>query len=270
MGILDSEEGNSGRCKAQSLHQEEVWTKDPTKTPPKLTSWRSTFPISVFYFAKGLLSQQQKEKANLCIQQPFYLSYFHLCCCIRPTQPTVPWAASENALLRTSPRAPRRFHTHGLCPLSLSPRIARCLAARTPRRRRHAALAPTASSGERGHSAALPCPASRPPEQGLSAHVAAPTLAGAAPGSEGADIPALPVKSAFQRLCLGVGKNKEGLSVHRQNPTLLGPAARLSPRTRVHVPTCRFPLLVAVALSNTSPVSIPPYLSDYTPFFLNF
>lgn len=82
-----------------------------------------------------------------------------------------------------------------------------------------ACLAPHSSSPA-SRSAALPFPQNRLAKQGLSRHAAL-TLTGAAPGKEGADIPALPVKAEFQRLCLGVGKNKEGLSVHVQNPTLL-------------------------------------------------
>lgn len=67
-------------------------------------------------------------------------------------------------------------------------------------------------------------------KRGLSRHAAL-TRTGAAPGKEGADIPALPVKSAFQRLCLGVGKNKKGLPVHMQNSTLCCPNCQAVSRT---------------------------------------
>lgn len=119
------------------------------------------------------------------------------------------------------------------------------------------------SGAERSGATAPPFPRNRLAKQGLSRHAAL-TLTGAAPGREGADIPALPVKSAFQRLCLGVGKNKEGLSVHMQNPTLFCPncqavAQDLNACPRLPLPT----KLIPVSLSDTSSVSLPSYLSSY-------
>lgn len=103
-----------------------------------------------------------------------------------------------------------------------------------------ARLAPNTSSPA-SRATALPFPTDWLAKQGLSGHVAL-TLTGAAPGREGADIPALPVKSAFQRLCLGVGKNKEGLSVHMQNPTLFCPNCQAVVQDHtIPVPTCLFP-----------------------------
>lgn len=88
------------------------------------------------------------------------------------------------------------------------------------------------------------------------------TRTGTAPGREGADIPALPVKSVFQRLCLGVGKNKEGLPVHMQSSTLCctkcqAQGRSTSPPVPPHCSNTR-------CAHCTSSVSSPSYLPTYT------
>lgn len=74
----------------------------------------------------------------------------------------------------------------------------------------------------------------------------------------GADIPALPVRSEFQRLCLGVGKNKEGLSIHMQKPTLCCPNCQTVTWDQSTCPCLPLPTLV----SGTCPVSPPSCQSN--------
>lgn len=96
-------------------------------------------------------------------------------------------------------------------------------------------------------------------KQGLSWHAAL-TRTGAVPGRQRADIPALPVKSAFQRLCLGVGKNKEGLPVHMQNSALCCPNCQAVAQDRSTSPPVPSPL----NLYHSCSVAQAPFLSHLT------
>lgn len=76
-------------------------------------------------------------------------------------------------------------------------------------------------------------------ERGLSRQAALRSCTG-----READIPALPVRSEFQRLCLGVGKNKEGLSIYMQKPTLCCPNCQTVSWDQSTCPHLPLPILV--------------------------
>lgn len=108
MAISDSMEGNSGRCRAQSLHQQEVWI--PHKPLQNKLLEDLLFQSLYFILHQNLFSQLKKGKKQIHAQSSYFTCHVFIFVIAYDPYNLVSWATSDNTLLRTLSRAAWHFY----------------------------------------------------------------------------------------------------------------------------------------------------------------